>query len=241
MGGGGSERVITQTQQGAQVPPELRPLFGQTSALAGQFQRAASLDPFAQERVFPVSPLAPLQQAAIGNVPFLGQAPVPEQLGILGQAGFLGGPTETSPAVQAAVQGLESQIFPRVQNQLALAGLGRSGALGQELQQQAFGSLLPVFQQGLQQQQVAAQNLANIGNIQAQRGFQQQQAALRAGELQRSPEQQAIEEQRADFLRRQALAEKGLFAPLGGFIPSTIGQTSTSQQQGGGGGGGFFK
>lgn len=235
MGGGGG-RQTASSQSTATIPSELSPLFSQTGTTAQQFQQAAPLAPFLAPSPFPVAGLSPTQQFAIGQLPALTQRSFGEQAGQQALLNFATGDIGQSPAVLAALDAFQSTVEPRVQNQLALAGLGNSGALGQELQSAFIGQLQPLFQQGLQQQQAAATQLADIGSRENQRVGQQIQLAQQLGQVQQAAEQARINQIQQDFLRRQALAEQALFGPLGQFLPTAIGQTTTSSTPSQGGG-----
>lgn len=108
----------------------------------------------------------------LGMLPGIAGQNANEQFGINALQQFAGGELSNSPAIQAAVAQIASTVGPAVENKMAKAGLGRSGALGQELQQAMVGTLLPLYMQGLQQQQSAGGQLAQIGSGQAQRGMQ---------------------------------------------------------------------
>lgn len=92
-----------------------------------------------------------------------------ENMGAQGLNQFSSGELGNSPAIQAAVQQIQNSVIPAVGNQMAKAGLGRSGAFAQELQDRMAGTLVPLYQQGLQQQQAASQQLAGIGQQEAAR------------------------------------------------------------------------
>ena len=82
---------------------------------------------------------------------------------------FAGGDVGNSPIISAAVQHLKDTINPQVENKLAKAGLGRSGELGRELGESSIGYMLPLYMQGVQQQQAAANQLIGQGTEQARR------------------------------------------------------------------------
>ena len=74
-----------------------------------------------------------------------------------------------SPAVQSAIQSLESIIVPQIENAAATMGLANSGELVSEIGQAYAGTLTPLYMQGLEQQQSAANTLGAMGNTMASR------------------------------------------------------------------------
>lgn len=75
-----------------------------------------------------------------------------------------------------------------------------------------------------------------LGGTEAERGLQKIGLQTQYGNMLRGIEQQGNEEDYNEKLRLQALMEQSLYAPFGGFVPTTIGQRTTSS-----GGGGLFK
>jgi len=74
----------------------------------------------------------------------------------------------TSPAVQNALRGIEGQVLPQVQNAAARAGLAQSGFLPEEVGRTYASALTPLYMQGLQQSQQAAQALMQGGLAQGE-------------------------------------------------------------------------
>lgn len=95
---------------------------------------------------------------------------------------FASGDFGNSPAVQSAVDAISNTVKPKIQNTMAKAGLGRSGAMLQELQSGMSGALLPLYMQGLQQQQGAAGTLAQLGGGLEGVSAQQAQTIGQSGE-----------------------------------------------------------
>lgn len=124
---------------------------------------------------------------------------------------------ENSPIVQAGHNYFEHSIAPGITNQATLSGLGRSTANTNALAAAEAQTALPL----LQGEQSRRDQLVNQGMTQ--------------GDVQRSVSQQANNADQQDFIRRQALAEQGLFSPLG-QLPSTLGQSTVSKTSGGSGG-----
>lgn len=127
---------------------------------------------------------------------------------------------ENSPIVQAGNRYFEKSIAPGIVNQATLGGLGRSTALTNALSAAQAGTALPL----LQGEQKRRDELIGQG--------------FTGGDIERSVQQQRFNSTAADALRRQAIAEQGLFGALG-QLPSTFGQNSVSKSSGSGGGGMF--
>ena len=126
-------------------------------------------------------------------------------------------PLEDSEIVNAGHRYFQGAIAPGIENRAATSGLGRSTALTNALAATEAQTSLPL----LQGEQARRDALVN--------------QALQVGDVQRGVEQAGYNTQAQDFLRRQAIAEQGVFGPLG-QLPSTFGQTTTSKTSGGGGG-----
>ena len=262
--GGGGQRSVSTTQQGAPQPlPQLSEYLtrvGQIGRQALDFPEL-SLSRFAQDQPLPVPGLSPLEQAARGLVaqrvstgiptppaeqlafgraaelPGLSILPHPfEAQGIQAAQRFVGPDFGQSPAVKAAVTGLEQQIVPRIQNELARAGVAQSTLPSEFILQAYARELVPLFSQGLAQEQQAAGQLLGAGQAMAGRGVQtalglspelraigatQQQRpmqeireALDMGQRERDIEQARAQSAMQSFLRQREMAI-GLMGPLG--------------------------
>ncbi len=180
-----------------------------------------------------------------------------QNTGLQGLHQFAGGDFGNSPAVQQAVQGLQQQIIPQVQNQYAQMGLGASGALGNQIGRSYAQQLVPLYQQGMTNQLAASQNLNQAGSditnrqIQANLGAAPQLFQLGAAEEARpttalAEQQQAGGTQRAiqtaqsqanldSYLRQREMA-LGLVNPFGSFsVVSALPQTTQVTQPTGSG------
>ena len=182
------------TDRTAQIPG-MAPLQTQVAGMAQQRLNQGIPVPFPEQVAFgPLEnlrtraaqavPLSPYTTTALGTA---GQAAnvagtprAEETQGIQGLQQFLPGGTGISPVLQQAITGLENQIVPQVQNQAARIGLAQSGFLPQEIGRAYARELVPLFQQGMQQQQQAANQLFQAGGSLAGRelqGLQGRQAA----------------------------------------------------------------
>jgi hypothetical protein len=196
-----------------------------------------------------IAPLTGTQQRGIGLTKNIGQTPEQEDWAFNtvsaapGVAGTV--PTMTteelmaSPTIQAQQEAFTQTVQPGIENEMAMAGLGRSTALGNELAMAEASMLTPLMSEELARQergiereagamQSSAQTAGALGAQQTGRTALEQERTMEAGgteyDVQQAQNQAAYE----DMLRRQALGEAALFTPLGGFMPSTIGQTTTT-------------
>ena len=153
-------------------------------------------------------------------------APESQALAQIGQ--LTGGPLGSSPATIAAMNAVRNPVL----NDLALAGLGNSDAIGSNL----AAAYSPILAQEMAQRAAVVPQLANIGNTLANR-----QSQL-LGEYGAGEEQvRGIEEARGqatmqDFLRRQGLFTDFTTGLLSGGFPK-IGNSVTKSS----GSSGIFK
>jgi hypothetical protein len=208
--GGTSE---SRTRQQAQIPPELQPLYQESAGRVLEFQRGQPLTPFAQPSPLRVPGLTGLQQR--------GMAEVPRLFDLAGRQ-VTGANLQSSPSLQAARQAFTTAIEPRIVNQATLAGLGRSTAVPQALAQAEAQYLSPLIEAelGREERGIGREAQLRLGAI---------EEAFRGGGMERDVEAQRAAAEQQDFLRRQALAEQGLFLPFGQLAPSAIGQVSTTR------------
>jgi hypothetical protein len=99
--------------------------------------------------------------------------PAAEQQALAQIAQLTGGAIGSSPTTQQAIAALEQQYntraLPALQNQLAQAGLGRSGALAQgvsDLRGQLFGAEVPLLQQEISNREQTLPILQDIATAQ---------------------------------------------------------------------------
>lgn len=211
---GGTRSTTAQTPQ---VPSELIPLTHQSAAGVMGLQSALPLTNFIGEGPSQVAPMTALQQRSLGEIPGLYD---------LAQRRVTGANLQASPSFQAANRAFEQSIAPGIVNQATLSGLGRSTAVGQGLGAAKAQYLAPLIEAELGREE------RGLGN-EVQTRLAAIQAGLQGGELARGIQQQGYDAQRQDYLRRQALAEQGLFLPFGQLAPSTIGQGSTTRGKSG--------
>jgi hypothetical protein len=148
----------------------------------------------------------PLEQQAIGLTQGAVGTTSPEQEAISSLQQFTQGNLFESPATQAVLQSLEEQTLPALSQDLALRGLGRSGAAAEAFAHARTQALLPVFMQELQQRQQAAGQLGALGQQQAVRG-------LAAGQQLGGVAGQQIGREQQNLLQNIA-TQQGLIGPL---------------------------
>ena len=209
MGGG----TRSKTTQQPEVPEYLAPLLQQTAQRGIEVQNKAPLDPFLQANPLRVAPLSEKEQQAAALLPRLGE---------IGQRRVTGANLATSPSFAAAQEAFRTNIDPAVGNQAVLGGLNRSTALGNATAAARAQYLQPLIESEFAREQAGNQQEAQLLQAQIQ-GLGQ------AGALERGIQQAGAESEQQDFLRRQALAETGLFGPAGQLLPSAIGQQSTTR------------
>jgi hypothetical protein len=151
-----------------------------------------------------------------------------------------------SPATQAAIAALEEQYqrntLPSLQNQAALSGLGKSGALLDATAAARSGvsaAEVPLLQADIQNQMQGAQGLLGIGQTIEQRPTGRAQTAFDSAEIQRQGDQAVLQQALQNYLRQQDIAGN-ISGVVTGQSPSTYGTSGfTAQKQSGGSGGGM--
>ena len=168
-----------------------------------------------------------------------------------------------SPALGTAVAGgLSQAMVPFIQNDLAnrMQAIQLSGQFGLGGRAQSLAEFMQPAQLGQSAAGLAAQIGQNEANRQLQAlglqgqfamgmtdplarsaALEQQRQSLAlqgfgaAGTAQRDVQQQLIDEQNREFLRRQGLAEQGTFGAFGTVLPPAFqsGSTTTSKPSGG--------
>lgn len=228
-GGGGS----SNTTSTASIAPELQPLFAQTgTTVAGlQNQITPQFNEFFASQVQDIPGFTQgqmdinrqLRSQAFG--PALNQ---PQQDAYNSLTSLINSPVGSSPATIAAMQAIRSPVL----NDLALAGLGNSDAVGSEL----GNAYAPILAQEMAQRYAAIPQLHQLGTTAFSQGQQNLGAYGASEEQQRGILETRGQAELADLLRRQNLGTGFTTGILGGF-PSIGGQTSTTTTKQSGGGG----
>lgn len=182
--------IQQRTTQGLPVP--YAEMYNQQAlmGLPGQVSNPISLSPYTYQGLNTAS-MIPYAAGPTGYENY--------GAGVMGQFAGQGGFNENSPAIQNALGNLENVISPTIKNQLATQGLANSGEVARQVGQAYAGQLTPLYMQGLQQSQQAAQQLAGLGGAQAQRqmgGLQAyQQAQQGVGQQQQAANTEALSRQ----------------------------------------------
>src|SRR5262245_18477198 len=209
MGGG----TRTKTTQEPQVPQPLSELSQSSTQAAQAYQRENPLTAFGTPSPLKVAPLSARESAAYGKIGGLEE---------LGRRRVTGANITQGPAWENINAAFDAAIKPTVENQAVLSGLSRSNALTNATAAAKAQYVAPFIESELGREERGNQNEAQmlLSEIQALSG---------AGGTERGIEQAVYEAQKADELRRQALAEESVYQPLGAIAPSTIGQQSTTR------------
>jgi hypothetical protein len=160
------------------------------------------------------------------------------------------------PAIAQALKNYRAGPEQQIINQMTLAGLGNSSAMGSAIGQGEGNLLAPMYQDAInreaQRNMFGAQSLSGelnretsaqqaqipfllqMSQNQQNQGNQQINQAMQAGGTARQVQQAALDARYKDFLRRQGLSEQAVNGIFGQLVPSTFGSSSRS-------GGGLFK
>lgn len=228
-GGGGTTTTTSQPN----VPPEVSALMRFVTPDIQQAYTQSPLSGFTGAAPMAVPGLTPQQQAA---VEFSGQAvnaptlQSPEALALMNLARVSSGPIGSSPATQEAMQSWEATTGEQIKNQLAMAGIGRSGALATDLGVARSAAHAPLLQQEIANRLGTVAPLTDIGATMETRPMARQAGAFDMGEMVRQIAQAQAQAGQADYLRRQGIAENIAGVVTGGG-PQTWGQTGTTLQR----------
>ena len=248
MGGSSTPSSNTTTTTTA-APPQLIPQLVPYATAVGQRAVETLNNPVMQ---FPanympgpqlgIAGLQPIQQAAGQQIADQMLYGVPTTTGAGMAYGSLGGndfrqfidasQMGNSAAIQAARQGLESEIIPQVQNSAAQAGLAQSTFMPQQIGRAVAQQMVPLYQQGLNLQATMANNAIQpelqLGQTQTANTQQALQNAMQFGQQQQNIQQAQYQSQYDQFLRNLQIALQWN-APTqnwGAVVPG--GTTSTS-------------
>ena len=198
------------------------------------------------------------------QIPEIAATPIPtpraetSQYNLLNQ--LTGGNIGQSPLLQAGAQAFQQYTQPIIQNQAALAGMGRSGGLTEATALGLSQMMTPLIQQEISnrvasvsllgqmaqaetqrymaptQQTLSALQASSTSMLQAaQQGLSQQmqqiQAAYQAGQIQEAKATQLSAAAYADYQRLYNLAQSASVGMVSSFVPGTIGQTQQSTNQ----------
>ena len=252
-GSGGGGTTTTSTQPG---PPQVIPQLAPYATLVGQKAVETLNNPnLALTNYIPgpqlgVAGLQPLQQLAGQQIADRALYGIPTSPGAGMAYGALGGNDfrqfidapnlGNSAAVQAARQGLDSEIIPQVQNAAAQAGLAQSTFMPQQIGRAVAQQMVPLYQQGLNLQATMANNqvapelaLGSTYDTNANNAISQ---AMQFGQLQQNIQQAQYQSAYDQFLRNLQIALQWN-APTqnwGSVAPGASTSTSKTSANGGG-------
>jgi hypothetical protein len=201
---------------------------------------------FADPHIRPVAGVNPYQEWAAGLLPgmigptalegqaadLIGQGVAGSQQRVTG-AGLPGGPEGTNPTFEATRRAFEAVTIPQIRQQRTLMGLGDSNAVTNDISR-AWAGVLPTLvenelgreergiNRGVSGAFTGASGLQGLSGQQGQREFGAIDRGFGFGTGFRGIADEANRAIYEDFLRRQGMAERLLFAPFGG-ANSTIG------------------
>lgn len=260
MGGGDTtERTVQQAAAGPpQIIPEFQPYaqqLGQRGVNALTTWPELQLQQYLQGQQLNVPGLTPmgmLQGQQIADRGLYG-IPTPQaetqSLATLNNPGgvfqnLMTGNVGDTPAWQQALTGLQTEITPAIQNQMAKSGLSQSTALPDEIGRAYAKELVPLAQQfGQQQLQAGAfqtQQLGNIAQQQYQRPIEQLRELGSQDELQRNI-QLAQGQAAMDAFNRNLQIAAQYNNPFAQFQAGSGNQGATTNRTSSGGGWGFGK
>ena len=235
MSGGGSSGGggTTTTTQQPSVPPEITALMRFVTPDVQQAYTQGPLSGFTGAQPMAVPGLTPQQQGAVDFSAGAVTQPTlqsPEALALMNLAQLSSGPIGSSPATTEAMKSWEATTGEQIKNQLAMAGIGRSGALATDLGVARSAAHVPLLQQEIANRLGTVGPLAQLGGTMETRPVARQQTAFDMGEMVRQIAQAQAQSQQADYLRRQGIAES-ITAGVTGQGPQTWGQSGTTLQR----------
>lgn len=229
------------------LPPELAGILGGTNPYGPNPYGASTIPQMLRESLsilpspgqyiqnMPTQQIAPLtsgQTSDIQSLQNLSTNPFalnPEEASAAQTYGML----EMGPnaAVPYGENVFASSTAPTVESQMALAGLGNSGALGENLALAGEQMALPLAEQGISEMGTGAAGMAGLGGTSYQQGMSNLSSALQAAGI---PQQEAQAILNAQYQQQmnQTQAGLGFEQQLTSFLPALIGQQSTQDTSG---------
>lgn len=136
------------------------------------------------------------------------------------------GDVGTSPATVQAMENFKKFTQPDIEQQMALAGLGRSGASGQAVADASEKAMVPLMQTEIANRESAIPQLQSAGDAATS-------AAMGYGGLQRDITTQQENAKQADLARRSGIAEMLLGIPMAGISSAMSGMFTPRTTTGG--------
>lgn len=234
----GSNPNQTTTTQSIpiEIPEELKPLISQTAEQITNLQRRHPLSSLFNFSPQPITGLSDVERGLYGQQVKMAGLPATTapELAALEQINALtSGPIGSSPATLAALQNFEQMSKPGIEQDLALSGLARAGALPDVVSGARSAALLPMFQQEIQNRANVIPQLSGIGNTIAGRSRSDLATAIGAAG---APRDIAEARNQANFSEQQriqnltqliGLSPTGLF---GSIIPGAGSRVDAKKQ-----------
>ena len=231
FGGAGQMRPGEEFATGlSSTFPFLRPEEGAAIGLGTGFGQLKDTERFGLGQSAGFGELRGPEGSALDSATRFSDFRMPEIAALLQANELTGGPIGSSPATQAGI----AAITPRIQNEMAMAGLGRSGALPEALAS-AYG---PIVAQEIAGRQAIIPQLAAMGQAQRQGDITGAGMFQRAGEAQRAGDevsaqmfQRAGEAQRAGDITQASQLTNIANAARSGSVQAAQIQAQIAQAQ----------
>lgn len=242
--GGQSSGSSTNQTMMPTLPASLKGILGGKNSAGGpnipdEIRQFLATNPSISQYInsMPVQGVAPLssdQNADIGSIQ--AQATNPYALNPNEQsadATYRSLSQGVNPAIAYGENVFKQSIAPTVENAAGLAGMGHSGALGENLGNAEANFLLPMAQEGYGMQATGAAGEAALGNTSYSQGTENLQNALTAAGIPTQIAQEILTNQyQSQLMKTQA--GLGLETGIADWLPSLIGNKSSGHSSGAG-------
>lgn len=238
-GGGTVVQQPSSTTQQTIMPPEVQKLFNFVTPQLEETLAARPLKGFAEAAPQEIAGLTPEQQQALAFFSARQDAPVlnaPESTAtanLTATASSVPGQSPGAEAIRAYLQHrYETETLPAIQNEMALAGQGNSGAYGETIRRARAdmeGAMVPVLQSDQARIDAANRDLFGVGSLIEGREKGRATEGFEMGELARQIEQAESNAAYADYLRIQDLITSITGSVTGTLLPASL----TKSTQGG--------
>lgn len=222
----------SSTQQQNQIPKELGPLTQQsaTNVFGAMQDPNLALSNFTGAQPQQIASLTPEEQFLInGSISDIDNNYM--QAATSGIQQLTNGPIGSSPATTAGMEAWKANVLPLIQQQQALQGTTYGGAADEAVANAGGQEASNLIGQEIQNRMGVLGPLLNLGQM---RGQNIQNALQNAG-LPRDVQNQKLQADYEDMLRRYQLSEQVQLGPAMDIAPNFGGVTSTTKTSGGSG------
>jgi len=143
-------------------------------------------------------------------------------------SGLTGGEIGSSPATAAAMRAYSQNVAPTIASGLAASGGGRGGEMAAALQQGQTSAYVPLVQQEINNREAGIGQAVDLGQQRAQ----DVKDAITGQQMIQSNQQQTLDAQFSDYLRRSGLIQNLTQGPMGQFGGAITGQRNTGSAGG---------